>query len=194
MSQRTSPCTGKRYGLKRVCNTWDIPRSTFYFKQARLSKKTSATSVRLRPGPKTDIPDEDLLKLIRKDLENSLFVGEGHRKVYGRLNRRQGLGVGKKRILRLMRESNLLSPHRVEQGNVNPHDGRIITDAPNEMWAADGAKVETVVDGWVWVFWSIEHNIGTYGQAERKFINPTPEEKGWFPSLSEFDRNTRSFK
>jgi transposase InsO family protein len=56
-----------------------------------------------------------------------------------------------------MREHRLLSPHRVEQGTVNPHDGRIITDAPNEMWAADGAKVETAVDGWVWVFWSIEH-------------------------------------
>lgn len=157
MSRRTSPNTGKKYGLKRVCDVWDMPRSSFYFKQARITKNETTISIRTRPGPKTDISDEDLLKLIRRDLQDSPFTGEGHRKVYGRLNRRQGLRVGKKRILRLMREHNLLSPHRVEQGTVNPHDGRITTDAPNEMWAADGVKVETAVDGWVWVFWLIEH-------------------------------------
>jgi putative transposase len=157
MSQRTSPYTGKKYGLKRVCDIWDMPRSTFYSKQACFDKNEEAVSARVRPGPKTNISDDVLLKLIRSDLENSPFIGEGHRKVYGRLNRRQGLKVGKKRILRLMREHSLLSPHRVKQGNVNPHDGRITTDAPNEMWAADAAKVETSVDGWVWVFWSVEH-------------------------------------
>jgi len=157
MSQRTSPFTGKRYGLKRVCHAWDMPRSTFYSKQARSEQKTPEATVRVRRGPKTDVLDDELLKMIRRDLEESPFTGEGHRKVYGRLNRRRGLKVGKKRILRLMREHKLLSPHRVEQGTVNPHDGRITTDAPNEMWAADAAKIETVKDGWVWVFWSIEH-------------------------------------
>jgi len=155
MSQRTSSNAGKKYGRKRVCDVWDMPRSTYYSKRARSKKDTNKP--RVRPGPKTEISDENLLKLIRGDLENSLFAGEGHRKVYGRLNRRQGHKVGKKRILRLMREHNLLSPHRVKQGKVNPHDGRIITDIPNKMWAADGAKVETVADGWVWVFWSVEH-------------------------------------
>lgn len=157
MSQRTSPNTGKKYGLMRVCHAWDMSRSSFYSKRARTNMNCPSTSTRVRPGPKTEISDQGLLKLIRSDLENSPFTGEGHRKVYGRLNRRQGLRVGKKRILRLMREHNLLSPHRVKQGIVNPHDGRIITDAPNEMWAADGAKVEAVHDGWIWVFWAVEH-------------------------------------
>jgi transposase InsO family protein len=86
-----------------------------------------------------------------------MFTGEGHRKVYARLNRKKGIRVGKKRILRLMREHNLLSPHRMQKAAANTHDGVIITHAPNEMWATDGAKVETSEDGWVWVFWSIEH-------------------------------------
>jgi hypothetical protein len=79
----------------------------------RARSNKNSKKPRVRPGPKTTIPDENFLRLIRRDLENSPFTGEGHRKVYGRLNRRQGLNVGKKRILRLMREHNLLSPHRV---------------------------------------------------------------------------------
>jgi len=157
MSRRTSLATGKKYGLRRVCNAWDLPRSSYYFKQNRLNQNPDQSTTRVRPGPKTEVSDEDLLKLIRIDLEISWFTGEGHRKVYGRLNRRKGLRVGKKRILRLMREHNLLSPHRLRQADVNRHNGEIITHAPNEMWAADAAKVETSQDGWVWVFWSIEH-------------------------------------
>ena len=157
MSQRISPNAGKKYGRKRVCNIWEISRSTYYFQQARQSAERPPTLARDRRGPKTEVSDEELLKLIRRDLENSPFNGEGHRKVYGRLNKRKGLKVGKKRILRLMKEHNLLSPHRVRKGEVKMHDGRITTDFPNEMWAADGAKVETACDGWLWVFWSIEH-------------------------------------
>jgi hypothetical protein len=29
MSKRTSPNTGKKYGRRRVCDAWDMPRSTF---------------------------------------------------------------------------------------------------------------------------------------------------------------------
>ena len=56
-----------------------------------------------------------------------------------------------------MRENHLLSPHRSQYRPANPHDGRIITDAPNEMWGSDGTKVKTVDEGWVWVFSVTEH-------------------------------------
>ena len=47
-----------------------------------------------------------------------------------------------------MRENNLLSPHRCRRRGGNPHDGEIITHAPNLMWGTDGVRVFTVDDGW----------------------------------------------
>ena len=55
-------------------------------------------------------------------------------------------------MLRLMREANLLSPHRVPQKPPCEHKGRIVTSEPNHMWGADGARVLTTGDGWGWVF------------------------------------------
>ena len=64
-------------------------------------------------GPKTLISDDELLTIIRDDLAASLFIGEGHRKVWGRIRFVKEIKVGRKRVLRIMRQNNLLSPHRV---------------------------------------------------------------------------------
>ena len=96
------------------------------------------------------------IALIREDLSASPFIGEGHRKVAARL-RRKGMKVGKKRVLRLMRENNMLSPHRVPEAPPVEHEGTIITDEPDDMWATDGARVFTAEDGWGWIFVSAEH-------------------------------------
>ncbi len=38
------------------------------------------------------------------------------------------------------------------------HDGTIInTDRPNKMWGTDGIRIETVDEGWVWVFSAVDH-------------------------------------
>ena len=37
------------------------------------------------------------------------------------------------------------------------HDGSIQTDRPNEMWGTDGIRIETVDEGWVWVFSAVDH-------------------------------------
>ena len=63
----------------------------------------------------------------------------------------------RKRVLRVMRENNLLSPHRCRRRGGNPHVGEIITHAPNLMWGTDGVRVFTVDDGWGWIFTAIEH-------------------------------------
>jgi len=55
-----------------------------------------------------------------------------------------------------MRENALLSPHRRPQGKSAQHDGTITTGRPNEMWARRRA-LETVDDGWVWVFSAVDH-------------------------------------
>jgi transposase InsO family protein len=95
--------------------------------------------------------------MIRDDLDESPFTGEGHRKVWARLKFGKGVRVSRNRVLRLMRENNLLSPHRCAQGEAKDHEGEIVTHAPNVMWGTDGMKVLTLEEGWCWVFGAVEH-------------------------------------
>lgn len=243
MSAATSPATGRRYGVERVCAAWKFPRSSFYVERARRRVRQDATSSETtdpavpqgflsdgapvgdvpslrrphddataasqrsategesahshaptdaalgpRPasmartgeadvarsehggtvgarggavsagprGPRPKVSDARVLELVRADLERSPFQGEGHRKVHARL-KRAGHRVFRRQVLRVMRDAQLLSPHRAPQGEVRAHDGRITTDEPNVMWGTDGMRVETVEDGWVWIFAAVEH-------------------------------------
>ncbi|RNC64023.1 MAG: IS3 family transposase [Desulfuromonadales bacterium] len=153
MSAAISSFTGKVYGVQRVCRVWEMPRSTFYDRVAR----NAVPALLLKRGPKTALTDDEVLALIRTDLETSPFIGEGHRKVWGRLRFVQGIIVSRKRVLRLMRENNLLSPHRVVQGQPKVHTGKIITAAPNVMWGTDGTRIFTLEEGWCWLFTAVEH-------------------------------------
>ena len=156
MSNAKSTFTGKPYGLKRVCEAWQVPRSTIYHHRAIADGKVGFDPPQKR-GPKTHISDEDLLGYIKADLALSPFQGEGHRKVWARLRVLGTARVSAKRVLRIMRENKLLSPHRTRQGAAIQHKGRIITDTPNEMWGTDGARIFTVEDGWVWLFTAVDH-------------------------------------
>jgi hypothetical protein len=144
MAEAISPTTGHRYGVARVCQAWQVPRSSFY--AAR--QQTSAAALPPPParrGPKPAVSDDALLAAIRTDLARSPWTGEGHRKVWARLRAMDGLRVSRKRVLRLMREHALLSPHRARaQPGGTPHDRHIITAAPNIMWATDATQVTTV--------------------------------------------------
>jgi putative transposase len=152
MSGTISPSTGCRYGVQRVCNALGLPRSTFYSSRVPTSREPSQ-----KRGPKTSIDDAALLSAIQQDLAQSPFRGEGHRKVHARLRRHRSLRVGRNRVLRIMREHRLLSPHRGIPVAAKAHDGHIITEAPNQRWATDGSKVWTAQDGWIWLFVTVEH-------------------------------------
>ena len=151
MSRSTSPATGRRYGVKRVCELLGWPRSSFYFSQ---TKKTGLTGKR---GPKPKWSDRELLDFIIYDLDRSPFEGEGHRKVWARLRVLDGVRTSRKRVLRIMRENRLLSPYRGRYGQADEHPGTIITDAPNVMWGTDGSRILTQDEGWVWIFAAVEH-------------------------------------
>jgi putative transposase len=153
MSAAISPATGRAYGVARVCRVWELPRSSYY---AQL-EETPEPARDTRRGPRPELSDAELLKLIREDLAASPFVGEGHRKVWARLRVLGGVRVSRKRVLRIMREQHLLSPHRARRGEGLLHEGTITTDAPNVMWGTDGARVQTGEDGWGWVFVGVEH-------------------------------------
>lgn len=152
MSQTISPGTGKPYGVQRVCAIWEQARSSFYHAVRHVPQESPK-----RRGPQPSISDEALLTLIRHDLATSPFIGEGHRKVWARLRVRDGVRVARKRVLRLMRENHLLSPYRGRPKAAKVHDGKIITLAPNLMWGADGTRVFTLDEGWVWIFTAVEH-------------------------------------
>lgn len=157
MSATISPTMGARYGVQRVCDAWEQPRSTYYAQVARAVPPVSPTPGQKR-GPKTPLSDDALLAAIRQAITDSPFTGEGYRKVWAWL--RYGpshLRVGHNRVLRVMREAQLLSPSRRRQADADPHDRIIITDAPNVMWGTDGTQVLTVEDGYVWVFSAVEH-------------------------------------
>ena len=156
MSGTASGATDRPYGVKLVCHTWQQPRSSYYADRQVAGLPVKLTQVGKR-GPKTTLSDTELLELIRADLTASPFQGEGHRKVWARLRVRDGVKVGRRRVLKLMRENNLLSPYRGRRGNPRLHQGEIITPAPNLMWGTDGAKVFTVEDGWGWLFVAVEH-------------------------------------
>ncbi len=146
MSAATSPGTGLAYGLQRVCAAWGFARSSFYAMKSRQQAGVERAAAKRR-GPKPSISDQALLVAIEADLEASPWQGEGHRKVWARLRVCRGIRVSRKRVLRVMHENNLLSPHRCRRRGGNPHDGEIITHAPNLMWGTDGVRMFTVDDG-----------------------------------------------
>ena len=109
MAKATSPASGQPYGIRRVCQTWRVPRSSFYAAQAPTPDSANPAPPLTRRGPKPDVTDEALLAAARKDLAHSPWTGEGHRKVWARLRVRDGIRVSRKRVLRLMQEHTLLS-------------------------------------------------------------------------------------
>ena len=117
MSAATSPGTGLAYGLQRVCAAWGMARSSFYAMTSGQHAEQRRQSVGDRsPRSRT----EALLVAIEADLETSPWEGEGYRKVWARLRVCRDIRVARKRVLRLMRENNLLSPHRCRRRGGNP--------------------------------------------------------------------------
>jgi hypothetical protein len=66
--------------LKTVCRMAGVSRSAAYEQRRRRSASAEACPARRR-GPVGAMPDAELLAEIRRDLDASPFVGEGHRKV-----------------------------------------------------------------------------------------------------------------
>lgn len=153
MSRAGSPSTGRIYGVVHVTREWEMARSSFYY-QRRLAGQP--LRVLQRRGPKTAWSDAALLEKIRAVLAASPFYGEGHRKVWARL-RFQQVRTSKARVLRLMRDAQLLAPSRTLPRMQNPHTGTILTERPNEVWASDHTMTTTVQEGQVTVFVAVDH-------------------------------------
>ncbi len=151
MSRTGSPSSGRPYGLARVCRVWRASRASVY----RHLAPPRAEPPR-RPGPVGPMPDAALVEAIRAVLAASPFHGEGHRKVWARL-RVCGLRTSKRRVLRLMRENNLLAPTRVgAPRGPRTHNGTIIPERVDLMWGTDLTTTLTG-EGQVAVFVAVDH-------------------------------------
>ncbi len=152
MSQALSLSTGRRYGLARVCRVWAMARSTVY---SRRHDARQSPSVRRGPiGPGTD---DEILREIRLILTSSPFHGEGYRKVWARL-RFDGLRTSMRRVLRLMREHDLLAVRRIRHpSGRKAHDGTITCQRINEMWGCDQTSCFTTEEGQVAIFFAVDH-------------------------------------
>ena len=116
------------------------------------------------------MPDAELLAEIRRELDESPFVGEGHRKDSARLRRKRGLRTSRKRVLRLTREAGLLAPTpQVRRRSQRLHEGTITVTVPDTLWATDATEAWTREEGRCAVFVIIDHasNEVWYDAARR---------------------------
>ena len=116
MSRVISPVSGKPYGLAAVCRAWRLARSGVYRHQRTMLQPQ-------RRGPLGAMSDDGLTAAIQGVLAASPFHGEGHRKVWARL-RYAGTRTSMRRVLRLMRQNNLLArpglAHRGGRATMTP--------------------------------------------------------------------------
>lgn len=152
MSRTVSPSTQQPYGVARVVRAWNLARSSFYAARKRQRQPREP----LQRGPKVH-SDAELVTAIRELLAEPVFTGEGYRKIWARL-RHRNIRTSKDRVLRLLRQQQLLSPSRQpEPVRGNPHEGSIVTKAPNQMWGTDATATFTQAEGAVTIFAAIDH-------------------------------------
>ena len=77
LARSASPGTGKRYGLRRVCRTFGLARSTAYYLKAREAIPPEQRPVPGRRGPVGAGTDDELVGHIRTALAEFPFHGEG---------------------------------------------------------------------------------------------------------------------
>jgi putative transposase len=151
MSRRVSPSTNQFYGVLLVTRVWGTSRATVY-----RHRRCDQPSLRRRPGPLGPMPDAALVAAIRELLAASLFHGEGYRKIWARL-RFAGIRTSKRRVLRLMREHDLLAQGRVGRPHgPKAHDGTIRTERVDEMWGTDLTSTLTG-EGQASIFVTVDH-------------------------------------
>ena len=130
MSRMLSPSSGKAYGLARVCRIWRSARASVY-------RHRHPEPARQKPGSRR--PDAgcgpagtDPWRPLRQPLPWRRSPEGLARLLIG------GIRTSLRRVLRLMRENDLLAPGRVGQprGPRN-HDGTIIPNTIDTLWGTD---------------------------------------------------------
>ena len=134
-----------------MTRVWGTSRATVY-----RHRQCDAPRPRRRPGPVGPLPDDALVEAIRELLAAGPFHGEGYRKVWARL-RFAGVRTSKRRVLRLMRQHDLLAPGRIGRPHgPRAHDGTIRTTRVDVMWGSDLTSTLTA-EGQASIFVAVDH-------------------------------------
>jgi len=143
--------------LATVCRVAGVSRSAACEQRRRRCASAFECLLAAVPGPVGALPDRELPAEIRRDLAESPFVGEGHRKVWARL-RRRGIRTSRKRLLRLTREAGLLAPTPpVRKRAPRLHEGAITVAVPDTLWATDATEAWTREEGRCAAFVIVDH-------------------------------------
>lgn len=161
MSRAHSISTRRRYGTARVCDLWKIPRATVYRHRISSSAAANETQSPRRRGPTGAASDCVLLEKIRAVIASSPFSGEGYRKIWARL-RVLGVRTAARRVRRIMKENDLLAPHRPVQRDARAHDGSIVTETVDQVWGTDMTQTFTTAQGRAYVFIAVDHCSGEF--------------------------------
>ncbi len=154
MSQAYSLSVKKPYGLALVCRIWGMARSTYYAQSCRQHSERPSGN---RRGPVGPLTDAQLVEEIRAVIQTSAFHSEGYRKVWARL-RFKNIYTSKGRVLRLMRQTNLLAVHRKGRARgPKVHNGKIITERVDQRWGTDMTTTLTTQEGQASIFFAIDH-------------------------------------
>ncbi len=140
MAVQLSLATGKSYPMRQILSVAELSSSAWYDKRPCKGSKKS------KPGPRPYLSDDEVLSAIKVYLKSPDFNSEGYIKIHARL-KRKGLRVDKNRVYKLMQEANLLNETNKKTGSGRIHDGRIITERPNTLWATDGKEFWTEQEG-----------------------------------------------
>ena len=150
LSEEVYERTGAKYPISMVLRVVGCSSGNWYGKKPDVPP--------LRRGPKPRLSDDEVLTAIREAIEESPFVSEGYIKVWVRM-RRKGKIASKDRVLRIMRENELLSPYRHDKTTVKvrKHEGKIVQGKPDLLWGTDGKKFFVEDIGWCWFFGVLDH-------------------------------------
>jgi len=142
---------GKSAPISMVLRVSGLSSPAWYDKRKRKGRLSS-----IKPGPKVLYTDQEVVVKVKEVLSNPYFHGEGYKKLKVRLSA-VGIQVGKERLLRLLKEHNLLAHQRYNpNGSSRPHTGTIITAQVNQMYACD-IKEWRCKEGQFYMFTVIDH-------------------------------------
>lgn len=151
MKTGSSAITGRGYPIRLILKVAELSSSVWYDTRARIKEDDKC-----KRGPKTLLSDNEILYQIKELLKEPYFYGEGYIKIHNRL-KRKNIKVGKNRVYRIMRQNDLLNQKKESPCGGRVHDGKIITEHPNQMWATDGKQFYTETEGKCWFVGVIDH-------------------------------------
>ncbi|WP_282706226.1 IS3 family transposase [Fuchsiella alkaliacetigena] len=145
------------YSITELCKTFNIARSTYYYRLNNASSKNNNSSKKLYSGhPVYDqagnvVAEKEVIELIKEHCREHPYIG--YRMMTDYLRFKHGLKVNHKRVYRIMDVLDLLQDKVTPKpDNYQLKQKRELT-APNQLWEMDMVQMYLDKSGrWVYMF------------------------------------------